>query len=121
MIPDLAPGLEASCRKVIETGEAMEIFAVGMDYERLGKAFSMYNLLWECIAEARDATPTAVPGGFALPRLKGALRHPLLLVKVLLLLMSLTLMMPSNRPKDPQKRYLKVKMTLYMIIQPQRD
>ena len=29
-------------------------------------------------------------GGFALPRLKGALRHPVLLVRVLLLLMSLT-------------------------------
>ena len=54
-------------------------------------------------------------GGFALPRIKGALRHPLLLVRVLLLLMSLTLMMPASRPQDPDKRYLKVKMTLYMI------
>lgn len=54
-------------------------------------------------------------GGLVLPRLKGALRHPLLLVRVLLLLLSLTLMMPSNRPKNPAKRYLKLKMTLYMI------
>jgi hypothetical protein len=54
-------------------------------------------------------------GGFALPRLQGVLRHPLLLVRVLRLLLSLMLMMPSNRPKDPAKRYLKVKMTLYMI------
>ncbi len=38
-----------------------------------------------------------------------------LLVKVLSLLMSLKLMMPSNRPRDPLKRYLKVKMSLYMI------
>lgn len=54
-------------------------------------------------------------GGVSLPRLRGALRHPVLLVKVLLLLMSLKLMMPSSRPSDPLKRYLKVKMTLYMI------
>lgn len=54
-------------------------------------------------------------GGIALPRLRGALRHPLLLVKVLLLLMSLMLMMPSSRPKNPLRRHLKVKMTLYMV------
>jgi len=54
-------------------------------------------------------------GGFALPHLTGALRHPLLLVRVLFLLISLMLMMPSSRPTDPLKRYLKVKMTLYMI------
>jgi hypothetical protein len=54
-------------------------------------------------------------GGIAVPRLKGALRHPLLLVRVLRLLMSLTLMMPSNRPANPAKRFLKVKMTLFMI------
>jgi hypothetical protein len=54
-------------------------------------------------------------GGFALPRLRGALRHPLLLVRVLQLMMSLMLMMPSSRPSGPDRRYLKVKMTLYMI------
>ena len=54
-------------------------------------------------------------GGIALPRIKGGLRNPVLLIKTLTLLMSLTLMMPSKRPKDPLKRYLKVKMSLYMI------
>lgn len=54
-------------------------------------------------------------GGIALPRIKGGLRNPVLLVKTLMLLMSLTLMMPSKRPKDPLKKYLKVKMSLYMI------
>ena len=58
---------------------------------------------------------TMLSGGTALPRISGALRHPLLLVKVLLLLLSLTLMLPSSKPKDPLKRYLKLKMTLYMI------
>lgn len=54
-------------------------------------------------------------GGVALPRFKGALKNPGLLLKTLMLLMSLMLMMPSSRPKDPLKKYLKVKMTLYMI------
>lgn len=53
-------------------------------------------------------------GGSSLPRIKG-FSHPLLLIKVLSLLMSLKLMMPSARPKDPVKRALKVKMALYMI------
>lgn len=38
-----------------------------------------------------------------------------LFIKVLTLLMSLMLMMPSKRPKDPLKQRLKVKMSLYMI------
>ncbi len=54
-------------------------------------------------------------GGVALPRFRGALKHPLLLVKTLKLLMALTLMLPRNRPKDPLRQYLKVKMSLYMI------
>lgn len=54
-------------------------------------------------------------GGIALPRIRGGLKNPGLLVKALTLLMSLTLMMPTKRPKDPLKRYLKVKMSLYMI------
>lgn len=54
-------------------------------------------------------------GGIALPRLKGGLSNPGTLVKTLMLLMSLKLMMPSSRPKDPLKKFLKVKMSLYMI------
>lgn len=58
---------------------------------------------------------TLLSGGVALPRIRGGFRHPALLVKTLTLLMSLMLMMPSSRPKDPLKKQLKVKMTLYMI------
>ena len=61
------------------------------------------------------AMNTLLRGGMALPRFKGGLKHPGLLVKMLTLLMRLTLMLPSNRPKDPLKRYLKVKMSIYMI------
>ncbi len=54
-------------------------------------------------------------GGLAVPGIRGGLKHPGLLVKMLTLLMRLTLMMPANRPKDPVKKYLKVKMSIYMI------
>lgn len=54
-------------------------------------------------------------GGLSLPRIRGALGQPLLLLKIVRLLLSLKLMMPSSRPSDPHKRYLKVKMTLYMV------
>ena len=57
---------------------------------------------------------TMLTGGVALPKIKG-LRHFGLLLKFLKLMMSLKLMMPTANPKDPQKRYLKVKMSLYMI------
>lgn len=53
-------------------------------------------------------------GGTTLPRIKG-LRHFRLLLKTMQLLMSLKLMMPTAKPKDPHKQYLKVKMSLYMI------
>ncbi len=53
-------------------------------------------------------------GGTALPKIKG-LRHFRLLIKFLKLMMSLKLMMPTTNPKDPHKRYLKVKMSLYMV------
>ncbi len=54
-------------------------------------------------------------GGTVLPKIRGGLKNFRLLLKVLQLLMSLKLMMPNARPKDPQKQYLKVKMSLYMI------
>jgi len=53
-------------------------------------------------------------GGTALPKIKG-LRHFRLLLKFLKLMMSLKLMMPTVNPKDPHKRYMKVKMSLYMV------
>ncbi|RJP20763.1 MAG: hypothetical protein C4520_10875 [Candidatus Abyssobacteria bacterium SURF_5] len=58
---------------------------------------------------------TMLTGGTVLPKIKGGLKNLRLLLKVFKLLMSLKLMMPNARPKDAQKRYLKVKMSLYMI------
>jgi hypothetical protein len=53
-------------------------------------------------------------GKTVLPSIRGY-NHPALLAKVLQLLLSLKLMLPSAQPKDPVKRALKVKLTLYMI------
>ena len=57
---------------------------------------------------------TMFRGGAALPAIKGFTK-PGLLIKIFSLLMSLMIMMPSSRPKDPVKQRLKVKMSLYMI------
>jgi hypothetical protein len=57
---------------------------------------------------------TMFRGGAALPGIKGFSKLGLLL-KVFSLLMSLMIMMPSARPKDPVKQKLKVKMSLYMV------
>jgi hypothetical protein len=57
---------------------------------------------------------TMFRGGSAMPSIKGWSK-PVLLVKVFTLLMALMLMSPKNRPKDPVKQRLKVKMSLYMI------
>ena len=57
---------------------------------------------------------TMFRGGMALPAIKGIAKLGLL-IKVFSLLMSLMLMMPVSRPKDPAKKALKVKMSLYMI------
>jgi hypothetical protein len=53
-------------------------------------------------------------GKTVLPKIKG-LTKPGLVAKVLQLLLSLKLMLPSAQPKEPEKRRLKVKLTLYMI------
>lgn len=57
---------------------------------------------------------TMLTGGAALPKIRG-FRHLGLLLKFFKLMMSLKLMMPTARPKDEHKQYLKVKMSLYMI------
>ena len=53
-------------------------------------------------------------GATVLPAIKG-LNNPGLVVKVVRLLLGLKLMLPSAQPKQPDKRRLKVKLTLYMI------
>ena len=57
---------------------------------------------------------TMFRGGVALPSIKGFGKLGLL-IKIFRLLMSLMIMMPSSRPKNPVKQKLKVKMSLYMI------
>jgi hypothetical protein len=57
---------------------------------------------------------TMFRGGAALPSIKGFSKLGLL-IKIFSLLMSLMIMMPSSRHKDPVKQRLKVKMSLYMI------
>lgn len=49
-----------------------------------------------------------------IPRIKGWTNVGLLL-KTLSVLMGLKLLMPANKPKDPARRRLKVKMVLYMM------
>jgi len=53
-------------------------------------------------------------GKTVLPGING-FRRPGLLAKVVQLLLALKLMLPSAQPKDPAKRRLKLKLTLYMI------
>ena len=53
-------------------------------------------------------------GKTVLPGIKG-LHRLALVAKVVGLLLALKLMLPSAQPKDPAKRRLKVKMTIYMI------
>lgn len=53
-------------------------------------------------------------GKTVLPGIRG-LTHPALVAKVVQLLLGLKLMLPSAQPKDPAKRQLKLKLTLYMI------
>jgi hypothetical protein len=57
---------------------------------------------------------TMFSGGTAIPGIKG-ITKPGLLLKVLSMLMSLKLMLPSSKPTDPAKKALKLKMSLYMI------
>lgn len=52
-------------------------------------------------------------GKFALPKIRGAIKHFGTLVKFLPLLLGLTLLLPSKLPKEPEERALKVKMLLY--------
>jgi hypothetical protein len=53
-------------------------------------------------------------GGVALPSISGLWRLRLLM-KLAPLFMGLLLLMPNNQPKDPAKRLLKVKLTMFMI------
>ena len=53
-------------------------------------------------------------GGIALPSISG-FKNFKLLVNFIQMLLMLKLMMPDARPKDEHKKYLKVKLALYMV------
>lgn len=53
-------------------------------------------------------------GKTVMPKIKGMWRIGLL-IKVFSLILSLKILMPNARPKDPEKKRLKVKMSFYMI------
>jgi len=57
---------------------------------------------------------TFLGGGVALPSIKGFSKTKLLISFITTLLM-LKLMMPNVRPKNPHKKFLKVKLALYMV------
>ena len=57
---------------------------------------------------------TFLAGGIALPSVKGVTKIKLLTSFISILLM-LKLMMPNARPIDKHKKYLKVKLALYMV------
>jgi hypothetical protein len=57
---------------------------------------------------------TFLKGGVALPAIKGFSNFKMLVNFITTLLM-LKLMMPNVRPKDDHKKYLKVKLALYMV------
>ena len=61
-----------------------------------------------------EALNAFLTGGVALPKIKG-LKNLSLLMKFVGLLLSLTILMPNKKPKDPEKIRLKVKMVMYMI------
>lgn len=54
-------------------------------------------------------------GKATLPQVKGGLRHPLLLIKVLRLLSALKLLQPQVAPKDAPEQALRVKLLLYLV------
>jgi hypothetical protein len=54
-------------------------------------------------------------GAMMLPHVAGALRHPLLLTRVVRLFASLRMLEPGDPPSDPTARALRVKVLLYLV------
>ena len=113
-------------KKLVENEEAKVQFSADNNGEKIGCYLTFDNgdfKATEGFCEDPEITMhfssvakmnVMLTGGTALPKIRG-FRHFRLLIKFLKLMMSLKLMMPTARPKDPHKRYLKVKMSLYMI------
>lgn len=58
---------------------------------------------------------TLMTGGPALLKVRGLLRHPITLIGFVPLLLKLTILLPSRKPRTPDGRALKVKLLLYFI------
>jgi len=113
-------------RKLFESVKANVQFSADNGGEKIGCYLTFDNgdfKATEGLCEDPDITMhfssvakmnVMLAGGTALPKIKG-FKRLMLLIKVFRLLLSLKLMMPTVRPKDPHKQYLKVKMSLYMV------
>jgi hypothetical protein len=113
-------------KKRFENVRAKIQFAAGMNGSETG-AHLFFNNGFFKVEQGLCADPDIVFGfksiakmnGFfagkpVIPGIKGISKVGLLL-KVFSLLMSLKILMPNARPKNPEKRKMKVKMTFYMI------
>jgi len=113
-------------KKRFENVRAKVQFAAGMNGSETGACLFFNNGFFE-VEQGLCADPditfyfktiAKMNGFFAgkpvIPGIKGISKVGLLL-KVFSLLMSLKILMPNARPKNPEKRKMKVKMTFYMI------
>ncbi len=113
-------------KKLFEKEEAKVQFSADNGEEKLGCYLAFDNGNFKAAEGFCDAPAISMhfssvakmnvmlTGGTALPKIRG-FRHFSLLIKFFRLMMSLKLMMPTARPKDEHRQYLKVKMSLYMI------
>jgi hypothetical protein len=128
VVLDDDPAMNAKFRDVQAT---VQICAACKTGERIGEELLACHLVFDRGKLAVNLGPASAPditlsfnsvekmntmfrGGSALPSIKGFSKLGLL-IKIFSLLMSLMLMAPKSRPKDPVKQKLKVKMCLYMV------
>jgi hypothetical protein len=62
------------------------------------------------------ALNTFFGGALALPRVSGALRHPVLLARVARLFATLQMLQPQGAPKDDAACALRVRLLLYLVV-----
>ncbi len=115
-----------SMKKKFENVKARVQFVADNDGEKIGACLVFDNgdfSVEQGVGESADITFSfktvkkmndMLAGKPVLPSIKGW-GKPGLLIKVLGLLMSLKIMMPSARPKKEDKKHLKVKLAFYMI------
>ena len=62
-----------------------------------------------------EAFNAFLTGGVAVPKFKGGFKNFSLLIKFATLLLGMTILLPNKRPKQYERKVLKVKMVVYMI------